>query len=169
MTRDDVATVANQFAMRAYGCRAVEVVVKYDGGGKESIIVPRVDRIAAIEDRHDRHDQMAPQRLHQGKEQETVNEPNKAHSPDFRMVIWYGVRYAFTPYQAAVIGVLWGLMESGVNEVGQSHLLGMVGSECRRLQQIFDGHPAWKVFVVEGSRTGMYRLAPAPQRGNLSA
>jgi hypothetical protein len=89
--------------------------------------------------------------------------PQQSHSEDFRVVLWFGRRYTFTPSQASVIAVLWNAWESGLLDVGQADLLAAAGSDCTRLQDLFKRrgqmHPAWGVLIVVGERLGSYRLA----------
>lgn len=88
-------------------------------------------------------------------------EAGPTHSPDFRSVNWFGTPYAFTPKQAAVVGVLWQAWEANSPDVGQQTILEAVDSDQGRLDHVFRAqgqpHPAWGKMIVASSR-GVYRL-----------
>lgn len=81
-----------------------------------------------------------------------------SHSPDFRSVTWDGVKYTFTPNQAAVVKQLWMAWTSGNLEIGDDHLMETASIEARRLIDTFRDHPAWGRMIVTGSRRGTRRL-----------
>lgn len=92
--------------------------------------------------------------------------PGVWHSPDFTTVNWHGELFTFTPYQRAIVAVLWEAMEKGVPFVGGQTLLEAAECESKRLAGIFADHPAWKRLVVPGPMcggpAGTYRLAHGP-------
>jgi hypothetical protein len=95
-----------------------------------------------------------------------VDEPVRLprHSPDFRSVNWFGVSYAFTPLQAACVRVLWEAWENGTPEVSGERLLESSDTDrdTKRIDTVFQNHPAWKTVIVSGTTKGSYRLC-APE------
>src|SRR5215207_2323955 len=81
------------------------------------------------------------------------------HSSDFRSVLWFGVRYSFTPNQAKIIRVLWLAWEERTLDIGREMLIQAAGCKTKRMNIIFRGHRAWKTLIVQGELRGTYRLA----------
>ena len=88
--------------------------------------------------------------------------PLTRHSFDFRSVHWYSKDYYFTVTQAACVEILWHAWEKGTPEVGQAAILEEVGSECKRLRDLFKGRPAWSKRIIAGHTSGAFRLADPP-------
>lgn len=81
------------------------------------------------------------------------------HGRDFAAVVWFGKRYSFTRAQAAAVRLLWEAWEDGTCDVCKDTLMEeAVGSENRRIVDLFRDHPAWGVAIVEGDTKGTYRL-----------
>lgn len=81
------------------------------------------------------------------------------HGPDFHSATWCGKEEVFTDTQARVIEVLWEAWASGNAEVGKRYLLAASKSTANRLDDIFDGNPAWGRMIFPGKKRGNYRLA----------
>jgi hypothetical protein len=81
-----------------------------------------------------------------------------AHSLDYRSVWWFGRSLHFTKTQAAVVALLWQAWEAGTPDVGGETLLEAVGSDSKRLAEVFKGHPAWGSMIVQGGTQGAYCL-----------
>jgi hypothetical protein len=86
-------------------------------------------------------------------------ESNCRHSRDFRSVVWYGTSYSFTSTQAPAVKILWEAWSNGTPEVGQLSILESIGSESRRLSDLFANSPAWKTMIVDGKTKGAYCLS----------
>ena len=82
------------------------------------------------------------------------------HSPDFRSVNWFGVSYAFTALQAACVAVLWNAWENGTPDVSGERMLESSDNDrdTKRIDTVFQNHPAWKTMIVSGDTKGTYRL-----------
>ncbi len=92
-------------------------------------------------------------------------QPRK-HGPGFSSVLWDGASYAFSATQAAVVAVLWEAFEAGTPEVKQELLLDQAGSVGKRIQGVFEGHPAWGTLIVRGRAKGTFCLADVPPAAN---
>jgi len=85
------------------------------------------------------------------------------HGKDFAVVIWFGQRHPFSPAQGAAVKVLWEAWEDGICDVRQETILDAIGSDTRRLSNLFKDHPAWGTMIVPSKDTkGAYRLAESP-------
>ncbi len=85
------------------------------------------------------------------------------HSPDFRSVHWFGTDYYFSTGQAACVKRLWEAWEQGTPDVGQDKILVDAEVECKRLVDLFRGHPAWGTMILRSGPKGLYRLQePTP-------
>lgn len=84
----------------------------------------------------------------------------QSHSPDYRSIVWDGIAYTLTTIQAAAVEALWEAYTRGAPEVSQEWLLESIGSDAKRLRDLFRRHPAWRQVIVQGRRRGTYRLAP---------
>lgn len=94
-----------------------------------------------------------------------ASDPHWRHSRDYREVIWYGHRFAFSKTQAAVVELLDQARASGAPDVDQAEILQAVGSRDTRLSQLFkrgDAARAWGLLLVRGELPGTYRLAERP-------
>ncbi len=82
------------------------------------------------------------------------------HSADFRSVNWFGVPYSFTALQAACVSVLWDAWENGTPEVSGERILesSETDRDTKRIDTIFQNHPAWRTMIVGGSTKGTYQL-----------
>jgi hypothetical protein len=82
------------------------------------------------------------------------------HSADFRSVNWFGVSYSFTALQAACVRVLWEAWENGTPEVSGERILESSDTDrdTRRIDTVFQNHPAWRTMIVGGSTKGTYQL-----------
>jgi hypothetical protein len=78
-------------------------------------------------------------------------------------VVWYGADYTFTATQAAAVSQLWQAWQNGTPDVGDQTILESIGSQARRLLDLFrDGnemHPAWGTMIVDGGTKGAHRLS----------
>lgn len=87
-----------------------------------------------------------------------------SHSGDFRSVIWYGKRHAFTAQQAHCVRKLWAAWESGGLELSEDFLMDeREAYQDKRLRNIFrssgQNHPAWGTMIVPGDTQGTFKLA----------
>jgi hypothetical protein len=83
-----------------------------------------------------------------------------SHSADFSSVVWFGRPYSFTPYQAAIVALLWAAWEGGCPDVGGAALLEAVGSASGKVSDLFRDAPAWRDGVVGRTGKSSYRLNP---------
>lgn len=90
----------------------------------------------------------------------------RVHSKDYTYVLWDGVRYTFTPNQAAAVKTLWEEAAHGTPEVRLITLYADAGSSRDRdhaLAELFrlgdEKHPAVGTMIVAGEQKGSVRLA----------
>lgn len=81
------------------------------------------------------------------------------HSKDFASVVWRGEPYSFTATQAAAVKLLWTAWEAGTPIMRHETVLVEIGSDADRLADIFKGHPAWMVMLIQGDVKGTVRLS----------
>ncbi len=79
---------------------------------------------------------------------------------DFRTVLWHGQVYGFNPAQAKVVAALWAARDSGRPDVPDEQLVRASGSGCNRLEEVFNGSPAWGSLITDGAARGTHRIAP---------
>jgi hypothetical protein len=79
---------------------------------------------------------------------------------EFRSVLWHGQVYGFTPAQAKVVATLWAARQNGRPDVPDEQLIRASGSENGKLDELFDGSPAWGTFITDGNARGTHRIAP---------
>jgi hypothetical protein len=91
--------------------------------------------------------------------QDYVTNKENIHSDDFRVVIWNGERFTFSPLEAKCVRVLWCAFLNGLLELSQVEVLQEVDTYSIRLADVFKGHDSWRRLIVEGSKKGLYRLA----------
>jgi hypothetical protein len=84
------------------------------------------------------------------------------HAEDFRSVIWFGHYFTFTPMQAAAVKILWEAWERGLPDVPQQYILTEIESDSAKLQYLFKKSPAYRKMIVQGARSGYYRLQELP-------
>lgn len=80
-------------------------------------------------------------------------------SPDGTTVRWHGERFTFRAMQARAVRILWDAMEADTPDIRQDSILEEIGSESRRLSDVFRGSPAWGKVIVPGERGGTFRIA----------
>lgn len=95
---------------------------------------------------------------HAGPDRSRLHAEPARHSQDFASVVWFGTYYVFTASQARVVAELWAAWRNGTPDVRQDYLLEAAGSESRRLDNLFRGHPAWGAMIQRGPVRGVYRL-----------
>jgi len=81
-------------------------------------------------------------------------------SDDYRSGRWKHHRFTFSTTQAAVMEKLHFNWKQGTPEVSKDTLLDAAGSDGRELRDLFRRHEAWKTLITQGSRPGLWRLAP---------
>jgi hypothetical protein len=91
-----------------------------------------------------------------------AQEPNVAHSEDFRSVSWFGQNYCFNISQALVVKRLWEAWAKGTPDVGNETLLQAIDELVppERVDTVFRSHPAWNSMIVSGETKGTRRLSP---------
>ncbi len=93
-------------------------------------------------------------------DQRTGEKSCRIHSEDFASVKWDGEEYSFSPMQAECVRILWEAWQSGAPALGQAYILEKVGSDSRRLRDLFKVHPAWGTMIVT-PRKGRFQLSAA--------
>ncbi|HEY1381000.1 MAG TPA: hypothetical protein VGF55_29640 [Gemmataceae bacterium] len=90
-----------------------------------------------------------------------AREESSVHSAeDFRTVLWHGQVYGFSPAQAKVVAALWAAREAGRPDVPNEALVRAGGTGDDRLEEVFNGSPAWGTLILEGAARGTHRIAP---------
>ena len=89
------------------------------------------------------------------------------HSEDYRVVLWGGRRYAFSPKQAQALKLLWEAWERAPDPaVSTEALLKAAGSVGSRVVDLFGRTPAWKeeprLIIPTPGQKGWYQLADPP-------
>jgi hypothetical protein len=79
---------------------------------------------------------------------------------EFRSVLWHGQVYGFSPAQAKVVATLWGARQKGQPDVPDDQLVRVSGSTNGRLDDLFNGSPAWGTLITDGDARGTHRIAP---------
>ena len=96
--------------------------------------------------------------IHMKPLREIGGTPEATHSADFSSVYWYGETYTFTPTQKAAIRLLWEAKDNRTPDLGQDYILDEIGSDSKRLRDVFKSHPAWKKMITT-IKSGSFRLA----------
>lgn len=78
-------------------------------------------------------------------------------SDDGRSLNWFGKTYTFTPYQAAMVKVLFDNFTNGTPLVGSATLLEAADSRGQKVSHIFRNSPAWKTIIFSPAK-GLYKL-----------
>jgi hypothetical protein len=90
-----------------------------------------------------------------------THEESADHSAeDFRTILWHGQVYGFNPAQAKVVAALWAARENGRPDVADDSLVRVSGTGDDRLEDVFNGSPAWGTLILEGAARGTHRIAP---------
>lgn len=79
---------------------------------------------------------------------------------DFRSLLWHGQVYGFNPSQAKVVAKLWNARQKGQPDVPDDQLIRVSGSANGRLDDVFNGSPAWGTLITAGEARGTHRIAP---------
>lgn len=82
------------------------------------------------------------------------------HNPNYRVVIFRGIKYFLTLYQSKAIEALHKAVLSGFDEVHQDVILEANGTCGKRLRDVFKSNmAAFRALVAKGVRKGTFRLA----------
>jgi hypothetical protein len=79
---------------------------------------------------------------------------------EFRSLLWHGQVYGFNPAQAKVVAKLWNARQKGQPDVADDQLIRVSGSPNGRLDEVFNGSPAWGTLITDGETRGTHRIAP---------
>ena len=81
-------------------------------------------------------------------------------SPDYRSVLFHGETIPLSTMQAEAVRVLNEAFEQGIPEVGAAYVLEQIGSNSRRLQDLFRGagSRAWGRLIITGQGKGTVRI-----------
>jgi hypothetical protein len=81
-----------------------------------------------------------------------------SHSPDFRSVFYKGVKYSFTPAQAACVKILCEQYRNNTPEVSSDYILAEIDCCSQKLSDLFKKSHAWGQLIIPGNTRGTYRL-----------
>ena len=97
-------------------------------------------------------------RWRQARRQARARATETNASPDFREVVWFGVRHGFSATQAACVKVLWEAWENGPPDVSEQRVLEEADYGGKRMVDLFKRHAAWGKMIVAGHSKGSRRL-----------
>lgn len=146
-TTDDwynlLAAIQQYVSSKYIGQTAVELSLRLSGGGRvKEPIPPTAVRI-----------DVPPQQV-------WASGPAPKHTEGFRRVYWPGLgEFTFSWKQGAAVRELWAAWEEQSPGVSQEAVLQAAESDCARLYDLFRRHSAWGVLIIQGDKSGTYRLA----------
>jgi len=91
-------------------------------------------------------------------ESRTITTNHRAHSPDFRQIVWDGERYELSEMQSRVVQALWkAWKETDFPDVSGEDLLRAADSDSENIANLFKRSEAWGKLIIS-SGNGRFRL-----------